>query len=130
MKTYQENNTKTDMPETNIPNFSDAQKIALVSLAIEMANADSEIQTEEVQELNRLYRTLAVSEDMLIVAKALPCIAACKVVASMADNQKIFIGKTLVRIIDADNQDQDDEIKMLNEICRLTGIDLLLESEP
>ena len=47
---------------------------------------------------------------------------------NMSDVQKITTAQLLTRVVDADARDDDREIQLFNIICRLTGVDTLVNA--
>ena len=107
--------------------YTNRQKEALVSLIIEMINCDSTITLEELHESNVINAELGITDDIFRVGLALDVRYAIQIVKEMSDEQKLHVGYLLTRIIDADGEDADSEIDLLNHICRETGIDELLK---
>ncbi|MBQ7689955.1 MAG: hypothetical protein IJT30_02030 [Muribaculaceae bacterium] len=105
--------------------YSNRQKEAIVSLLIEMVNADRKVTLEELHETNVINAELVITDDIFRVGRALGLPYAIEVVREMTDEQKLDVGHILTRIIDVDGVD-DDEINLLNYICVETGIDKLL----
>ncbi len=107
--------------------YSDIQKAALVSLLIEMVNADRRIDLEEVRVLNHICRELNIDSDTFTCGRGLIYKAAIVIASRMSEEKKIHAAKALVRIIDADNEIDPNELRLLNEICEATGIDLVFD---
>ncbi|MBQ6279493.1 MAG: TerB family tellurite resistance protein [Muribaculaceae bacterium] len=108
-------------------NFTDQEKIAIVSLLIEMANADGKIAYEEMITFNLMCRRLEIDHNSFVVAHGLKCEHAIEVLKTMSDDKKIELAKLMVELIDSDNQVTDGEIALLNHACRAVGIDQLLQ---
>ena len=108
--------------------FTDTQKAAIVSLIIEMINADHEITLEELRESNIINAELGITEEIFCMGRALDVEYAMAIVRRFSDEEKLQVGMLLVRIIDADDDVADDEIRLLNRICRQTGIDIALRN--
>ena len=106
--------------------FTDQEKIAIISLLIEMANADSHIAYEEMITFNLICRRLEIDHNSFVVAHGLKCEHAIEVLKSLSDEKKLHLAKLMVEIIDSDNQVNDAEIALLNHACRQIGIDQLL----
>lgn len=47
----------------------------------------------------------------------------------MSDIQKIATAQLLIRVIDADTNDDDKEIQLFNLICKATGVDVLVNAK-
>lgn len=107
-------------------NFTDQEKIAIVSLLIEMANADQRIAYEEMITINLICQRLEVDHNSFVVAHGLKCEHAIKVLTTMSDDKKLQLAKLLVDIIDSDNDVDSAEIELLNHACKQLGIDKLL----
>lgn len=106
--------------------FTDNQKAAIVSLIIEMINADHEIQPDEIIESNVINAELGITEEIFHMGYALDVNYAIEMVRKFPDEDKLLVGSLLVRIIDADKDVKDEEIRLLNRICQQTGIDIAL----
>jgi uncharacterized tellurite resistance protein B-like protein len=106
--------------------FTDQEKIAIVSLLIEMANADNRIAYEEMITINLICRRLEIDHNSFVVGHGLKCEHAIEVLKSMRDEKKIELAKLMVELIDSDNQVDETEIALLNHACREIGIDKLL----
>lgn len=107
--------------------FTDQEKIAIVSLLIEMANADCRVAYEEMITINLLCRRMEIDHNSFVVAHGLKCEHAIEVLKSMSDNKKLQLARMMVEIIDSDNQVDDAEIALLNHACHQIGIDILLK---
>lgn len=106
--------------------FTDQEKIAIVSLLIEMANADSHIAYEEMITFNLICQRLEIDHNSFVVGHDLKCEHALEVLKNMSDEKKIQLAKLMVDIIDSDNNADDSEIALLNLACHRIGIDTLL----
>ncbi|MBR6284449.1 MAG: TerB family tellurite resistance protein [Muribaculaceae bacterium] len=106
--------------------YTTRQKEAIVSLLIEMANADNKVTLEELHESNVINAELGITDEIFRVGRALALPYAIEVLKQMSDEQKIDVGLMLTRIIDADGEVDDVEIDLLNHICTAAGIDKLL----
>lgn len=109
-----------------MPTFTDQEKIAIMSLLIEMANADTIIAYEEMITLNLICQRLGIDDNSFVVAMGLKCEHAIEVLKTMSDNKKLNLAKLMVEIIDSDNKIADTEIALLNHASQLIGIDKLL----
>ena len=116
--------SKKDMTNTE---FTQQEKIAIVSLLIEMANADSRIAYEEMITFNLICRRLEIDHNSFVVGHGLKCEHALEVLKTMSDDKKLQLAKLMVEIIDSDNQVDDAEIALLNHACKQIGIDQLLK---
>ncbi len=106
--------------------FTDQEKIAIVSLLIELANADNIIAYEEMITINLICQRLEVDHNSFVVGHGLKCEYAIEVLKTMSDEKKIELAKLMVELIDSDNNVDDTEIALLNHACREIGIDQLL----
>ena len=106
--------------------FTDQEKIAIVSLLIEMANADSHISYEEMITFNLICQKLEIDHDSFVVAYDLRCEHAIEVLKNMSNDKKLQLARMMVEIIDSDNNVDDREIALLNHACHKMGIDTLL----
>ena len=109
--------------------YNNRQKEAIVSLLIEMANADRKVTLEELHTSNVINAKLGITDDIFRVGRALALPYAIEVVRAMTDEQKLDVAVMLTEIIDSDGVD-DAEISLLNYICVETGIDKLLPDDP
>lgn len=107
--------------------FNNRQKEAIVSLIIEMINVDRKITLEELHASNVINAELGITDDIFRVGCALDVKYATSIVREMNDEQKLYTGLLLTRIIDADGDVNDDEIALLTHICNATGITQLLD---
>ena len=98
--------------------YTNRQKEALVSLIIEMINCDRSITLEELHTSNFINAELGITDDIFRVGLALDVRSALQIVKEMTDEQKLHSGLLLTRIIDADGKVEDDEIDLLNHICK------------
>lgn len=108
--------------------FTDQEKIAILSLLIEMANADNQIVFEEMIAINLICQKLEIDHNSFIVAYDLRCEHAIEVLKNMSDEKKMKLAQMMVEIIDSDNNVDDSEIALLNHACHKIGIDTLLEN--
>lgn len=107
-------------------NFTDQEKIAIVSMLIEMANADKHIAYEEMITFNLICRKLNIDNNSFMVAKGLKGEFAIEVLKTMTDDKKLELAQLMVEIIDSDNHADDAEIALLNHACYAIGIDKIL----
>ena len=105
--------------------FSQTQKEAIVSIIIEMINADHVVSAEELKLSNLINNELEISDEIFRVGYALDVEFALSVIKEMSDEQKLKVGYILTRIIDADDA-VDDEFALFNTICEKTGIDIVI----
>lgn len=106
--------------------FSDQEKIAIVSLLIEMANADNHIAYEEMITINLICRRLEIDHNSFVVGHGLRCEHAIEVLKTMSDEKKLELAKMLVELIDSDNNIDDSEIALLNHVGQKLELDKLL----
>ena len=107
--------------------FTDQEKIAILSLLIEMANADNQIVFEEMIAINLICQKLEIDHNSFVVAYDLRCEHAIEVLKNMSDDKKLQLANMMIEIIDSDNQVDDNEIALLNHACSKIGIDNLLK---
>ena len=105
--------------------YTQTQKEAIVSLVIEMINADHLVTLEELKESNLINHELEITDELFTVGYALDTDFAIKIVKEMSDEQKLNVGLLLTRIIDADEA-VHDEFTLFNAICEKTGIDIVI----
>ena len=101
------------------------EKVAIVSLLIEMINADMKVAYEELITFNLICRKLGIDHNAFAVGRELKYHYALNVVKNMTQEKKRQFSQMLVDIIDSDTLVDDKEIKLLNHICSSVGIDLL-----
>ena len=106
--------------------FTDQEKVAIVSLLIEMANADNLIVYEEMIVINLICRRLEIDHNSFVVGHGLKCEHAIEVLKTMNEEKKLQLARLMVEVIDSDNQVDDAEIALLNLACKQIGIDKLL----
>lgn len=109
--------------------FSETQKAAIVSLLIEMINADGEVDPRECDLFNVICVELGINDEAFSLGQRLDSFVALDMMKRMSDTQKIATAHLLTRVIDADSKDDDNEIKLFNLICRATGVDVLINAK-
>ncbi len=107
-------------------NFTSEQKAAIVSVLIEMVNIDGAVAYEELVRQNFIYYQLKIDDDIFELGRSLKYDYAVKMIAQMADDQKMSVAKLLVDVIDADNEVNEAELSLLNDFCARTGIEKIL----
>ncbi len=108
--------------------FSETQKAALVSLLIEMINADHVVDPSECAIFDTICVECGIDDDAFSLGRSLNSIVAIDIMKNMSDVQKIATAQLLIRVIDADANDDDKEIRLFNYICKATGVDILIEA--
>lgn len=106
--------------------YSNNEKAAIVSLLIEMINVDGIIDLEELYVMNVVNGELGITQDIFEAGKAMDCNYAMTVVKHMSDENKMNVAVLLTKVIDADGEDDNREIALLNKICEATGIDTVI----
>jgi uncharacterized tellurite resistance protein B-like protein len=112
-----------------IIDFNETQKAAVVSLLIEMINADKVVDPSECAVFNTICVEYGVCDETFNLGRALDSMVAIDIMKRMSDIQKIAVAQLLTRVIDADARDDDNEIKLFNVICRATGVDALIDAK-
>ena len=84
--------------------FTSQEIIAVLSLLIEMANADDQIVFEEMIAINLICQRLEIDHDSFVVAYDLKCEHAIEVLKNMSDDKKLRLAKMMVEIIDSDKE--------------------------
>ena len=112
-----------------IIDFNETQKAALVSLLIEMINADSIVDPAECTEFDTICVEYNICDDTFSLGRSLNSMIAIDIMKRMSDIQKIAVAQLLTRVIDADARDDDKEIQLFNIICRATGVDILVNAK-
>lgn len=112
-----------------IIDFNETQKAAVVSLLIEMINADKVVDPSECAVFNKICVEYGVCDETFNLGRALDSMVAIDIMKRMSDIQKIVVAHLLTRVIDADARDDDNEIKLFNVICRATGVDVLIDAK-
>ncbi len=112
-----------------IIDFNETQKAAVVSLLIEMINADKVVDPSECTVFNTICVEYGVCDETFNLGRALDSMVAIDIMKRMSDIQKIVVAQLLTRVIDADARDDDNEIKLFNVICRATGVDVLIDAK-
>lgn len=110
--------------------YSENEKAAIVSLLLEMVNIDGNIDNSEIKECNKINEELNISEETFKMGRALDFNFSLHIVKGMPVKKKIAVSKYLTRIIDANDEVTDTEIKLLNKICEQTGLDIILNNIP
>ena len=108
--------------------FNDNQKAAIVSLLIEMINVDNVVDPSECDEFDIICAEYGIDDETYRLGKALNSMIALDMMKRMSDIQKIAVAQLLTRVMDADSNADDNEIRLLNIICRYTGVDLLIDA--
>ncbi len=108
--------------------YSDTEKAAIVCLLIELINADEKVTLDEQYIFSKICGEIAVTQDIFNAGKNMDVKYAMVVVKHMTDEQKMDVAVMMARIIDADGAD-DKEIKMLNQICLETGLDMVIHDK-
>ncbi len=108
--------------------YNETQKAAIVSLLIEMINADSVVDPSECAVFNTICVEHRIGEDTYNIGRSLNSMVAINIMKNMSDVQKLATAQLLIRVIDADANDDDNEIRLFNIICRATGVDVLIEA--
>ncbi len=106
--------------------FSDQEKIAIVSLLIEMANADKQIAYEEMITINLICRQLQIDHNSFVVGHGLRCEHAIEVLKTMSDDKKLKLAQMLVDIIDSDQNIDEAEIALLNHVGQKLNLNDIL----
>lgn len=107
------------------PLFNDGERMALVSLMLEMVNVDHSVAYEELIVTNNIHSRYDITTDIFNSGRNLDPVHALYVIKNMNDVQKRTVAQLLVEVIDADEVVTDEEINLLNFICTATGLDLL-----
>ncbi len=112
----------------SIVEFTETQKAAIVSLLIEMINADKEVAVSECAVFDTICVEYGICDDTFNLGRSLNSMVAIDIMKRMSDIQKITTARLLTRVIDADAKDDDKEIMLFNTICRATGVDTLVNA--
>jgi len=108
--------------------FTETQKAAIVSLLIEMINADGEVDPRECDVFNLICVEQGIDDEVFGLGQRLDSFVALDMMKRMSDLQKIATAQLLTRVIDADSNDDDNEIRLFNLICKSTGVDVLINA--
>lgn len=108
--------------------FTEMQKAAVVSLLIEMINADGSVDPSECDVFDAICVEYGIDEETYNLGRSLNGLVAVDMMKRMSDQQKIAIAQLLIRVIDADANDDDEEIRLFNIICKATGVDILINA--
>ncbi len=111
-----------------ITQFTEMQKAAVVSLLIEMINADGAVDPCECEVFDAICVEYGIDEEIYNLGRSLNGLVAVDMMKRMSDQQKIATAQLLIRVIDADAKDDDNEIRLFNIICKATGVDLLINA--
>lgn len=109
--------------------FNETQKAAIVSLLIEMINADKVVDPNECVVFDTICVEYGITEETFNLGRALNSMVAVDIMKRMSDIQKIATAQLLIRVIDADTNDDDKEIQLFNLICKATGVDVLVNAK-
>lgn len=107
--------------------FNESQKAAIVSLLIEMINADRVVDPSECAVFDMICVEYGISDDIFNLGRSLNSMVAVDIMKRMTDVQKIATAQLLTRVIDADANDDDKEIQLFNIICKASGVDVLID---
>jgi uncharacterized tellurite resistance protein B-like protein len=108
--------------------FNETQKAAIVSLLIEMINADKVVDPSECVVFDTICVEYKICDDTFNLGRSLDSMVAVDIMKRMSDTQKIATAQLLTRVIDADANDDDKEIQLFNVICKATGVDVLVNA--
>ncbi len=108
---------------------NETQKAAIVSLLIEMINADHEVHPNECAVFDTICVEYGICDDTFNLGRSLNSMVAIDIMKRMSDVQKITTAYLLTRVIDADAKDDDKEIQLFNIICNFTGVDILVNAK-
>ncbi len=111
-----------------IIDFNETQKAAIVSLLIEMINADNEVHPNECTVFDSICVEYGICDDTFSLGRSLNSMVAIDIMKRMSDIQKLATAQLLTRVIDADANDDDKEIQLFNIICKATGVDTLINA--
>ena len=111
-----------------IIDFNETQKAAIVSLLIEMINADNEVHPNECTVFDSICVEYCICDDTFSLGRSLNSMVAIDIMKRMSDIQKLATAQLLTRVIDADANDDDKEIQLFNIICKATGVDTLINA--
>ena len=109
--------------------FNETQKAAIVSLLIEMINADHVVEDCECTVFDTICVEYGIGEEVFNIGRSLNSMVAINIMKNMSDMQKLATAQLLVRVIDADAVDDDKEIQLFNIICKVTGVDVLINAK-
>jgi uncharacterized tellurite resistance protein B-like protein len=109
--------------------FTETQKAAIVSLLIEMINADHEVHPNECSVFDTICVEYNICGDTFNLGRSLNSMVALEIMKRMSDLQKIATAQLLTRAIDADARDDAQEIRLFNIICNVTGVDTLINAK-
>lgn len=103
--------------------FNSHEKAAIVSLLMEMANADDVVTFEELVASNNMYARLNVSREEFDLGRNLNVKYAIQAMKAMTKEQQVQVAKLLVEMIDSDSNVSTSELQLLNLIGKETGLD-------
>lgn len=108
--------------------FDNNQKAAIVALLLDMANADEVIDFGELVHVNDILHRLEVDDDTFKLGRDhLKDAYALQIAKNMTDAQKVYLGKLLVEVIDADDEVTPEELHLLNYIAQVIGLSEILD---
>ena len=119
---HHHSSTTTNFGDMSNVNFTDIEKQAIVSLIIEMVNADRVITMEELIASNNINVELGINDEVFQAGLALNADYAVEVVKKMDTDRKCFVARLLVRIMDADGA-SESEHDLLEYIGQRIGLD-------
>ena len=85
-----------------IIDFNETQKAAIVSLLIEMINADNEVHPNECTVFDSICVEYGICDDTFSLGRSLNSMVAIDIMKHMSDIQTLVTAQLLTRVIDAD----------------------------
>lgn len=101
--------------------FTDIEKQAIVSLIVEMINADRQITLEEMYASNAINAEMKITEEVFRAGMALDFEYAAQIVKKMDVDRKCYVAQQLIRVMDSDGV-TERELALLDHIGQLTGL--------
>lgn len=109
--------------------YSDIEKAAIVSILVELANADGNPSKEENDELNRVNHELDISQESYNLGLTMQLESAQDIIRKMDSDKKLHVGILMNRMIEADGLITKNEIKVHESIGHNTGINIVIDNK-
>lgn len=121
--------TESLNPETLMPEitYSPHDKIAIVSLIIEMANADGNVDAHELLVANDIFCRLEIDETAFNIGKVIACTEALNIAGDWDRAKAVAVKDLLISVIEANRQVHPREFEVLKQYCSATGLTDLLD---
>lgn len=107
-----------------LKSLSNDYKAALISLIIEVVNADNVIEYTEFLTVNQILQELEITDDLYAKGKTFDLLLAMHTIRPLSKECKTAVGLLLLECAEADRKIQPEEQCVLTKIFKTTGIHL------